>query len=170
MDTFLKIFIVVVLALAFIGWLADRRAAAKRPDVTPTFPSARRYQVRKSEWKCSRLFPYRDIDHPLDCAYLDPSPIQLSATDIANDRHPGDRVVSTIAVGRIRSSPRRSVQWPGGITVSHRVAAASNGTCPPNMRWLSAMLQRHIYVASSYEKLADVIRWNRGSPKGSRDQ
>ena len=35
MDTFLKIFIVVVLALAFIGWLADRRAAAKRPDVTP---------------------------------------------------------------------------------------------------------------------------------------
>ena len=35
MDTFLKIFTVVVLALAFIGWLADRRAAAKRPDVTP---------------------------------------------------------------------------------------------------------------------------------------
>jgi Protein of unknown function (DUF2905) len=35
MDTFLKIFIVMVLALAFIGWLADRRAAASRPDVTP---------------------------------------------------------------------------------------------------------------------------------------
>ena len=35
MDTFLKIFIVVVPALAFIGWLADRRAAANRPDVTP---------------------------------------------------------------------------------------------------------------------------------------
>ena len=35
MDTFIKIFIVVVLALAFIGWLADRRAAAKRPEVTP---------------------------------------------------------------------------------------------------------------------------------------
>src|SRR5215469_10674467 len=35
MDTFLKIFIVVVLALAFIGWLADRRAAANRSDVTP---------------------------------------------------------------------------------------------------------------------------------------
>jgi hypothetical protein len=34
-DTFLKIFIIVVLALAFIGWFADRRAAAKRPDVTP---------------------------------------------------------------------------------------------------------------------------------------
>ena len=34
MVTFLKIFIVVVLALAFIGWLADRRAAGK-PDVTP---------------------------------------------------------------------------------------------------------------------------------------
>jgi len=35
MDTFLKIFIGVVLALAFIGWLADRRAAANKPDVTP---------------------------------------------------------------------------------------------------------------------------------------
>ena len=35
MDTFVKIFIVMVLALAFIGWLADRRAAAKRSDVTP---------------------------------------------------------------------------------------------------------------------------------------
>ena len=35
MDTFLKIFIVMMLALAFIGWLADRRAAANRPDVTP---------------------------------------------------------------------------------------------------------------------------------------
>jgi len=35
MVTFLKIFIVVVLALAFIGWLADQRAAANRPDVTP---------------------------------------------------------------------------------------------------------------------------------------
>jgi len=33
MDTFLKIFIVTVLALAFIGWLADRRAAANRSDV-----------------------------------------------------------------------------------------------------------------------------------------
>jgi DUF2905 family protein len=31
MDTFLKIFIVMVLALAFIGWLADRR----RSNVTP---------------------------------------------------------------------------------------------------------------------------------------
>ena len=35
MDTFLKIFIVMVLALAFIGWLADRRDAARRSDVTP---------------------------------------------------------------------------------------------------------------------------------------
>jgi Protein of unknown function (DUF2905) len=35
MVTFLKIFIVVVLVLAFIGWLADRRAAANKPDVTP---------------------------------------------------------------------------------------------------------------------------------------
>jgi Protein of unknown function (DUF2905) len=35
MDTFLKIFIVLLLVLAFIGWLADRRAAARRPDVTP---------------------------------------------------------------------------------------------------------------------------------------
>jgi hypothetical protein len=35
MDTFLKIFIVVLLALAFIGWLADRRAAAQKSDVAP---------------------------------------------------------------------------------------------------------------------------------------
>ena len=35
MDTFLKIFIVMVLALAIVGWLADRRAAANRPNVTP---------------------------------------------------------------------------------------------------------------------------------------
>ena len=35
MDTFLTIFIVTVLALAFIGWLADRRAAAEKPNVTP---------------------------------------------------------------------------------------------------------------------------------------
>ena len=35
MYTLLKIFVVLVLALAFVGWLADRRAAARRPDVTP---------------------------------------------------------------------------------------------------------------------------------------
>ena len=33
--TFLKIFIVTVLVLAFIGWLAERRAAAQKPNVTP---------------------------------------------------------------------------------------------------------------------------------------
>ena len=35
MGTFLKIFIVLVIVLAFIGWLADRRAAANKPNVTP---------------------------------------------------------------------------------------------------------------------------------------
>jgi hypothetical protein len=35
MDTFLKIFIVVLLALACIGWLADQRATARRSNVTP---------------------------------------------------------------------------------------------------------------------------------------
>ena len=35
MDTFLKIFIVTLMALAFVGWLADRRAASRRSDVTP---------------------------------------------------------------------------------------------------------------------------------------
>ena len=34
MDTFLTIFIVLVLALAVIGWLADRRSV-ESPDVTP---------------------------------------------------------------------------------------------------------------------------------------
>ena len=35
MYTFLKVFVVLVLALALIGLLADRRAAANRLDVTP---------------------------------------------------------------------------------------------------------------------------------------
>jgi hypothetical protein len=35
MFTFLKIFGVMVLVLACIGWLADRRAAAKSSSVTP---------------------------------------------------------------------------------------------------------------------------------------
>ena len=35
MVALLEIFIVVVLVLAFIGWLADRRAAARKPNVTP---------------------------------------------------------------------------------------------------------------------------------------
>ena len=34
-GTFLEIFIVTLLVLAFIGWLADRRAAAEKPNVTP---------------------------------------------------------------------------------------------------------------------------------------
>ena len=42
MGTLLKIFTIIVLALAFIGWLADRRQAANRRDVTAwTFASAR---------------------------------------------------------------------------------------------------------------------------------
>jgi Protein of unknown function (DUF2905) len=35
MDIFFKVFIVTVLALAFVGWVADRCATAKKPDVTP---------------------------------------------------------------------------------------------------------------------------------------
>ena len=35
MRTFFEIFIVMVAALAFIGWLADRRADKKGSDVTP---------------------------------------------------------------------------------------------------------------------------------------
>jgi hypothetical protein len=35
MGTFLKIFVAMVLALACVGWLADQRATAKRPNVTP---------------------------------------------------------------------------------------------------------------------------------------
>ena len=34
MGTFLEIFIALVIVLAFIGWLADRRAAANKPNVT----------------------------------------------------------------------------------------------------------------------------------------
>ena len=32
---FFEIFIVMLLALAIIGWVADRRAAAQKPNVTP---------------------------------------------------------------------------------------------------------------------------------------
>ena len=35
MITFFTIFIVVLLAVAVVSWLAGRRAAANRPDVTP---------------------------------------------------------------------------------------------------------------------------------------
>jgi hypothetical protein len=35
MDTFLIIFIATLLALAVIGWVADRRAVAQKPKVTP---------------------------------------------------------------------------------------------------------------------------------------
>ncbi len=35
MDTFIKIFLVMLIVLAVIGWVADRRAAAKRSNVTP---------------------------------------------------------------------------------------------------------------------------------------
>ena len=35
MDTFLEIFIVMLLALAVIGWIADRRAATQKSNVTP---------------------------------------------------------------------------------------------------------------------------------------
>jgi len=49
MDMFLKIFIVTILALACIGWLADRRAATKRPHVTPglsLLPGDLKYESR----------------------------------------------------------------------------------------------------------------------------
>ena len=80
MITFLKIFIVVLLALAFVGWLADRRAAANRPDVTPGLsflPGDIKYQ--KSKRKCPCLFPYCDVDRAFGRAHADPSPLWLSA-------------------------------------------------------------------------------------------
>ena len=80
MDTFLKIFIVMVLALAFVGWLADPRGCQQVLRHAWTFASARRYQIREPEWKCPRLFPYRDIDCPIGGVHSDPPLIQLSAT------------------------------------------------------------------------------------------
>ena len=86
MATFLKIFIVVLLALAFVGWLADRRAAANRPDVTPGLsflPGDIKYE--KSKRKCPRLFPYCDVDSALSRAHSDPSPLRLSAAHVFSD-------------------------------------------------------------------------------------
>jgi hypothetical protein len=79
MITFLIIYIVVLLALAIVGWLADQRAAANRPDVAWTFFSARRHQVRESERKRQRLFPHCDVDSALNRAHTDPSTLRLSA-------------------------------------------------------------------------------------------
>jgi hypothetical protein len=73
MITFLKIFIVVLLALAFVGWLSDRRAAANRPDVTPGL------SFLPGDIKYQSLFPYCDVDRAFGRAHADPSPLWLSA-------------------------------------------------------------------------------------------
>ena len=83
MDTFLKIFIVTLLALAFVGWLADStRGYQEVRRHAQTFVSARRYQVREPERKCPRLFPYRDLDRPLGRAHPDPSRFQLNGATV----------------------------------------------------------------------------------------
>src|SRR6516164_10640166 len=41
--------------------------------------SARRYKVRKSEWKCPRLFSYRDINRAFNRAHFDPSFLRLKS-------------------------------------------------------------------------------------------
>ena len=73
MATFLKIFIVVLLAVllahAVIGWL--------RPDVTPGLsflPGDIKYE--SPERKCPRLFPYCDVDSALRCTHSDPSSLR----------------------------------------------------------------------------------------------
>src|SRR5215813_1889505 len=59
-----------------------RRVTAKTLTTPGHSPSPRRpawlHQVRKSKRKCSRLFPYSDVDRPLGRAHLNPPPIQLS--------------------------------------------------------------------------------------------
>ena len=75
MVTFLKIFIVVVLTLALIGWLADRRAAANKPHVTPGLsflPGDIKYESPNGNVRS-----YRDVDRPLSFAYPDPAFLQL---------------------------------------------------------------------------------------------
>ena len=80
MDTFLKIFIVMVLVLAFIGWLADRRAADRRSDVTPglsLLPGDIKYESPNGNVRV--YFPVVTSIVPLSRAHADPSLLQLSA-------------------------------------------------------------------------------------------
>src|SRR5215469_3012805 len=94
MYPFLKIFVVVLLALALIDWLADRdrRTDTNIPNAKPgwtllsgdikiasananenpigTVPPGESFLPgdikHESEWKCPYLFPDRDSDHPLN--------------------------------------------------------------------------------------------------------
>ena len=64
MGTFLEIFIVTLLVLAFIGWLADRRAAAEEPNVTPGLsflPGDIKYESRNGNVRV--YFPGRRRGH-----------------------------------------------------------------------------------------------------------
>jgi hypothetical protein len=109
MYTFLKIFIVVVLALALIDWLADRdrRADTNIPNATSEWAflsgdikiarsavanevpkgivppgqsfSSRWHQIRESERERPYLFTYRDIDRALGFVHPDSSFHQPSA-------------------------------------------------------------------------------------------
>ena len=79
MDTFLKIFIVTLLALAFVGWLADRRAATRRSDVTPglsLLPGDIKYESPNGNVRV--YFPIVTSIVPLGRAHSDPSRLQLS--------------------------------------------------------------------------------------------
>jgi hypothetical protein len=83
--------------------------------------SARRYQVRKSEWKCPRLFPYRDVDRSLGLAHPDPSLIQLSHPILLTTAIRG-RAVSVI------TTHRDAIAAVSGIVLSASDSCGFNGT------------------------------------------
>jgi hypothetical protein len=58
MNTILGIFLIILLSLALIGWLADRRAADREPGVTPglsSLPGDIKYE--SSDGKIRIYFP-----------------------------------------------------------------------------------------------------------------
>jgi len=96
MSTFLEIFIITILALACIGWLAEQRATSKSSGVTPgAFASTWRHQVREPGRKRPHLFSNRDLDHPLSRAHSHPSLLQLSADYVVRSTSMRSRVAVT---------------------------------------------------------------------------
>ena len=106
MDTFIKIFIVLMLVLACIGWLADRRAADRSSNVTPglsLLPGDIKYGSPNGN---VRIYFYRDIDCPFSRAHADPPLLQLIATHAKAD---SVRCYGHFA-RRIAQDPRRTAR------------------------------------------------------------
>ena len=96
MNTILGIFLIILLSLALIGWLADRRAADREPGVTPglsSLPGDIKYE--SSDGKIPHLFSYRNVDRPILDAECHPPLVRVAR---AQHRHMRSRHI-TVATG-----------------------------------------------------------------------